>query len=156
MKKPMNPIMLFTAFCCGAFAAQAAGGLTDSADAQHISFPDARLAVSGLAWYEEDKPALRRLPLRLKDSFRAPVWSLGQQPSGGRIRFKTDSGRVAIRAQNPDSSGMHHMTTIGQSGFDIYYWGNPSPEVFKATLPKFVETLRKKYPRIRTGRWGAL
>ena len=269
-------LVLLTLFWYGAVVAQVQGGLADSAEAQHISFPDARLAVTGLAWFEEDKPALRRLPLRLKDSFRAPVWNLGQQPSGGRIRFKTDSGRIAIRAQNPDTSGMHHMTTIGQSGFDIYvddeylgsawpdksgnilkewnvgqsgvrrditlylplykgvtiqeivleasakieparrfalskpvvyygssitqggcasnpgmsyqaqvsrwlnldfinlgfsgngmgepavaeamceidaacfvldYWGNPSPEIFKATLPKFVETLRKKYPR---------
>src|SRR5437762_1849270 len=76
---------------CSALARQLNAALVDSSDAQHVSFPDARLTVNGLSWFEEDKPALRRLPLRLKDSFRAPVWSLAQQPSGGRIRFKTDS-----------------------------------------------------------------
>ncbi len=125
--------LLFMIFLWRAsFAAQGQGELVESADAKHISFPDARLTVNGLAWFGEDKPALRRLPLRLKDSFRAPVWSLAQQPSGGRIRFKTDSGRVAIRAENPDTSGMHHMTTIGQSGFDIYvdneYLGSAWPD----------------------------
>src|SRR5262249_40411454 len=49
---------------------------------QHIPFPDARFAVYGLPWFNEDKPALRRLPLRLKDRFRAPVWELAQDPSG--------------------------------------------------------------------------
>jgi len=125
--------LLFMIFLWRAsFAAQGQGELVESADAKHISFPDARLTVNGLAWFGEDKPALRRLPLRLKDSFRAPVWSLAQQPSGGRIRFKTDSGRVALRAENPDTSGMHHMTTIGQSGFDIYvdneYLGSAWPD----------------------------
>jgi hypothetical protein len=99
------------------------GQLTDSSEAQHIAFPDARLQVIGLAWFDEDKPELRRLPARLKDAFRPPVWSLAQQPSGGRIRFKTDSTKIAILAQNPDTSTMHHMTTVGQSGFDIYVNG---------------------------------
>lgn len=97
--------------------------LADSPDALRIAFPDARLTVSGLAWFGEDTPALRRLPERLKDTFRAPVWSLAQQPSGGRIRFRTDSTKIAIVAQNPDASTMHHMTTIGQSGFDLYVNG---------------------------------
>src|ERR1041385_6672304 len=132
MKTRIGPLILFITFYNHAFPAQTPGGLADSADAQHINFPDARLTVNGLAWFEEDKPVLRRFPIRLKDSFRSAVWSLAQQPSGGRIRFKTDSGRIAIRAQNPDASGMHHMTTIGQSGFDIYmddeYLGSAWPD----------------------------
>jgi GDSL-like lipase/acylhydrolase family protein/SGNH-like hydrolase/esterase family protein len=95
----------------------------ESQDSQHVAFPDARLVVSGLAWFEEDKPVLRRLPARLKDSFRPPVWSLAQQPSGGRLRFRTDSSRIGVVAANPNASTMHHMTTIGQSGFDLYLNG---------------------------------
>ena len=128
----MGVVFLLTLFHYSTLAAQAPATLTDSAEAQHINFPDPRLTVNGLAWFDEDKPVLRRLPIRLKDSFRSAVWSLAQQPSGGRIRFKTDSGRIAIRAQNPDASGMHHMTTIGQSGFDIYmndeYLGSAWPD----------------------------
>jgi len=95
----------------------------DSAESQHVAFPDDRVVVSGLAWFNEDKPVLRRLPARLKDSFRAPVWGLAQQPSGGRLRFRTDSSRVGIVASNPGSGTMHHMTSIGQSGFDLYLNG---------------------------------
>ena len=113
-----TPSFLAAFALLGAFCAPLKADLMDSTNAQHISFPDSRLTVNGLAWFDEDKPALRRLPLRSKDSFRPPVWSLAQQPSGGRIRFKTDSTKVGIRAQNPDTSGMHHMTTIGQSGVD--------------------------------------
>ena len=34
----------------------------ESADSQHVAFPDDRVVVSGLAWFNEDKPVLRRLP----------------------------------------------------------------------------------------------
>jgi len=97
-----------------------------------IDFPDNRFKVFGLAWYEEDKPALRRLPMRLKDTFRQPVWDLAQNPAGGRIRFRTYSQHVGIRAESPDTWVMNHITRIGQSGFDIYvddsFMGSVSPD----------------------------
>jgi hypothetical protein len=99
---------------------------------QHIAFPDARLAVYGLPGFNEDKPALRRLPSRLKDKLRAPVWDLAQNPSGGRIRFRTDSTRIGIMAQNPGFSNMHHMASVGENGFDLYvgvdYTGSAWPD----------------------------
>jgi len=60
MAKRMS-LVLLTFLWRATFAAQGQEGLVDSADAQHISFPDARLTVNGLAWFGEDKPALRRL-----------------------------------------------------------------------------------------------
>jgi lysophospholipase L1-like esterase len=38
------------------------------------------------------------------------------------------------------------VSEIDAACFVLDYWGNPSAEVFKETLPRFVETLRKKYP----------
>ena len=87
---------------------------------QIIAFPDPRLAVYGLPWFNEDSPVLRRLPARLKETFRPAVWNLAQDPSGGRIRFRTDSKTVGIVAQNPGFSNMHHMPSVGENGFDIY------------------------------------
>lgn len=81
------------------------------------------LNVSGLGWHTEEAPILRRLPRRLQGTFRAPVWDLAQHPSGGRFRFRTDSARLTLSAANPDTSTMHHMTTVGQSGFDLYVDG---------------------------------
>ena len=75
---------------------------------------------------------MRRLPLRLKDRLRAPVWDLAQDPSGGRIRFRTDSTRIGIVAQNPGFSNMHHMASVGENGFDLYvgldYAGSAWPD----------------------------
>jgi hypothetical protein len=106
---------------------------------QHISFPDPRLKVYGLPWFSEDQPVLRRLPLRLKDRFRPPVWDLAQDPSGGRIRFRTDSTTISIVAENPGFSNMHHMTSVGENGFDLYIgrdylnsaWPDPSGKINK-------------------------
>ena len=89
-----------------------------------MDFPNDGFCVHGLAWFEEDRPALRRLPARLKDTFRPPVWDLAQCPAGGRIMFATDSAHVGIRAKSPDFFVMNHITRIGQSGFDIYVDGN--------------------------------
>lgn len=101
-------------------------------DRQRIPFPDDRLAVHGLPWFEEDKPALRRLPARLQSQFRPAVWELAQQPSGGRIRFRTDSTTVGLVAQNPRFSNMHHMASVGENGFDLYvnreYLGSAWPD----------------------------
>ena len=99
-------------------------GAQTQPDRQRIAFPDERLAVHGLPWFNEDTPILRRLPSRLKDSFRPPVWNLAQQPSGGRIRFRTDSTTVGIVAENPAFSNMHHMASVGENGFDIYVDGS--------------------------------
>jgi len=58
---------------CASLAGKIQAGLVDSTNAQHIPFPDARLAVSGLPWFEEDKPALRRLPLQTPRDTRAEL-----------------------------------------------------------------------------------
>jgi hypothetical protein len=133
--KPMHPFsppllrmlpLVVTTFAYGPLSAEQAPAR------QHVAFPDARLEVFGLPWFGEDKPALRRLPLRLKDRFRLPVWDLAQDPSGGRIRFRTDSSRIGLAAENPGFSNMHHMASVGENGFDLYvgndYVGSAWPD----------------------------
>ena len=104
----------------------------EPATLQHIAFPDKRLAVYGLPWFGEDPPVLRRLPARLKERFRPPVWDLAQDPSGGRLRFRTDSTTIGIVAENPGFSNMHHMPSVGENGFDVYvghdYMGSAWPD----------------------------
>jgi len=87
---------------------------------QIIPFPDPRLSVCGLPWFQEDSPVLRRLPARVKDRVRPAVWDLAQSPSGGRIRFRTDSATIGLVAENPAFSNMHHMASVGENGFDLY------------------------------------
>lgn len=85
------------------------------------------LEVNGLPWFAENGGELSRLPVKLKDSYRKPVWNLAQQPSGGRIRFVTNSTTLAIRLEYPHGADMQNMHAFGQTGVDLYqgnrYWG---------------------------------
>lgn len=103
-----------------------------SSASQRFAFPDSRLPVFGLGWYEEDQPRLTRFPVRLQSSVSPSVWGLAQHPSGARVRFRTDSKQLGLRARNPSFSNMHHMPSIGENGFDVYvdgqYRASASPD----------------------------
>lgn len=78
------------------------------------------LEVDGLPWFAENGGALFRLPVKQKDTYRKPVWELAQSPSGGRIRFRTNSATLAIRLEYPEPPGMRNMHAFGQTGVDLY------------------------------------
>jgi hypothetical protein len=84
--------LLFTILVCSC-AAQ------DSVRWVHLSDP--QMEIDGLPWYGENGGELFRLPARLKDTYRKPVWDLAQSPSGARIRFRTNSSTLAIRLEYP-------------------------------------------------------
>src|SRR6185312_8942658 len=88
-----------------------------------IQLPSSQMEVDGLPWYGENSGELFRLPVRLKDTFRKPVWELAQSPSGGRIRFRTNSSTLAIRLEYPKPPNMANMHAFGQTGVDLYIDG---------------------------------
>lgn len=100
--------------------------------AQRLLITDARIVVNGLAWYAEEKPKLRRLPTRLKSTFPPKVWALAETPSGGRIRFTTDSLHLAVLAKGPSTPPAVHVTAIANGGLDAYvdgvYLGSTAPD----------------------------
>jgi lysophospholipase L1-like esterase len=106
--------------------------LWETAEARSFRIPSDPIEVAGLGWFGEEPSVLRRLPSRMKDRVSPAVWGLAQHPSGGRLRFRTDSLRLGLVAKNPDASTMHHMTSVGQNGFDVYvdgeYRGSAWPE----------------------------
>ena len=99
-----------------------AAGLLPAEDAtlRWIQPPNPQLEVDGLPWYGQNGGEFYRLPVSLKDTFRKPVWDLAQEPSGGRIRFRTNSAVLAIRLEYPEPPAMGNMHSFGQSGVDLY------------------------------------
>ncbi len=85
-----------------------------------ITLPSAQVQINGLPWYSENGGELFRLPGKLKDTYRPPVWELAQNPSGGRIRFRTNSSVVAIRLEYPGPPEGANMHAFGQTGVDLY------------------------------------
>src|SRR5262245_14423847 len=84
---------------------------------------DPRMEIRGLPWIVENKGELIRLPYRLKAELPPAVWNLGESPSGARIRFRTDSSRVAIKLAYPSAPNMTNMHAFGQTGVDLYVDG---------------------------------
>src|SRR5690242_16441589 len=87
---------------------------------QWIQLPGSGAEVDGLPWFAENDGELVRLPVKQKDTYRKPVWELAQSPSGGRIRFRTNSTTLAIRLEYPEPPGMSNMHAFGQTGVDLY------------------------------------
>ena len=88
-------------------------------------------AVSGLAWFKEDK-LYRRLPRHPKWDVREPVDQLADCPAGAQLRFRTDSKRVAIRVLLADAARNDHLTSVAQAGFDCYI-GEPGKKLYIGT-----------------------
>ncbi len=108
-----------TALFLAAVLAPRAGGEPKENAMQHIPVSDPRIQVCGLPWYAEDAPEMVRLPVRLKETFRRPLWAQALHGSGARLRFRTDSLSVDLKAAVRRQT-MHHMAPTGSAGFDIY------------------------------------
>lgn len=73
----------------------------------------------------------RRMPCDISERVSAGVKALHTNTAGGRIRFRTDSRYVSIRAVMPDNVVFPHMPFTGVSGFDMYADG----EYVKTFIP---------------------
>lgn len=127
-----SPGLFFLLALAGAGGHARGAEAWDDSSAERIAFPDARLTVSGLAWFKDESPALRRLPTRLKATIPPKAWNQAEAPSGGRIRFTTDSLTVAVIAHGTTHPPPAHITAIANGGFDLYvdggYFGSVAPD----------------------------
>ena len=96
--------------------------VTGTIQGADVNFYDVRqepFTIYGLLHSDEGEP-FRRLPLEVAERTNEGVLRLHIRTVGGRVRFKTDSSCVAIRAIQPDKNLMPHMPFLGSSGFDLY------------------------------------
>ncbi|HEY1111556.1 MAG TPA: SGNH/GDSL hydrolase family protein [Opitutaceae bacterium] len=136
--KRLRFVCLLVVATAAAISARAAA-LLDEPKSLKLALPDERLTVNGLGWWPEEKPGLARLPQRLKSAMPPKVWNLAQAPAGVRLRFATDSDRIALAATSPSTSTPVHVTAIGNAGVDLYvdgvYVGSAAPDA-KGKLEK--------------------
>ena len=91
-------------------------------DCSNLEFYDPRngdFAVEGLHWFDSEK-LYQRLPQAVEKMVTAPVWTLSCCPTGGQIRFATDSRRIVISVKNTDAKVNVTMAEIARSGCDLY------------------------------------
>lgn len=106
---------------------------------------DAEIDKTGLKFYDvKNEPfkiygiyfeggKFRRLPEKVAESVSEGVHSLHANTAGGRVRFKTDSRRIAIIVQMGVVGKMSHFALTGSSGFDLY----ADNEYYKSFVPPF-------------------
>ena len=87
---------------------------------------------------EATETRYERLPARLRDVTRPPVWHLGKNTAGLAIRFRTDSPRISVRWENVNDfycCGMNHMAPAGVKGLDLYCLENGVWTYVNTALP---------------------
>lgn len=104
-------------------------------DALRFLSPDAPpFELNGFPWREKGAP-FRRFPDDLKPGILPPlVDSLADFPSGGELRFRTDSSRILIWAEFSAIHRISRMAETGVMGFDLYC-GKEGEERFCGVLP---------------------
>ena len=80
-------------------------------------------------FYEDGR--FRRLPADFAKSINENIVRLHTHTAGGRIRFRTDSSFVAIKAVMPQIGRMPHFALTCSAGFDLYVGTN---EKYKKTF----------------------
>src|SRR3954454_1350879 len=109
---------------CSMFGIHTSSLMLAAAVLSWISPNDPRFEIRGLPWIVENKGEFIRLPYRLKAELPPAVWNLGESPSGARIRFRSNSTRLAIKLAYPSAPNMNNMHAFGQTGVDLYINGS--------------------------------
>ena len=96
-------------------------------------------------YFDEGFGAYRRMPKAIADTVNPGVSGLSSNTSGGRLRFRTNSPYVAIRAILPTPPLMNHMPLSGSAGFSLYqnrsYAGKYTPKMEEAIAARETRSL---------------
>ena len=84
-----------------------------------LDIKEAPFAIYGVS-YDEKRGMYTRMPQEIAEQVSAEVAELNPNTAGGRVRFRTDSKFIGIRAVMKTDFLMPHITLVGQSGFDLY------------------------------------
>ncbi|MBQ4575296.1 MAG: hypothetical protein IJA85_08905 [Clostridia bacterium] len=88
-----------------------------------LIFRDCRetpFSLHGLLCPSEERPYFHRLPLNVAKAASDAVVYLSSHTAGGRVRFRTDSPYIAIRALLHNIEKANHFSITGSAGFDLY------------------------------------
>ena len=90
--------------------------------------------IHGIFWSEGK---FRRMPREVAEATSPGVLSLHHSTAGGRVRFVTDSARVAIIAELWALGKMPHFALTGSVGFDVYADDGSGDRYAGSLIPPF-------------------
>ncbi len=88
-----------------------------------LCFYDAEQAPFRVYGVQRDDGCYRRMPEAVAAKVSSGVLTLHSKTAGGRLRFVTDSPRIAIRAEMDNFHLSPHFAFTGVAGFDLYLDG---------------------------------
>lgn len=98
--------------------------------------------IHGLMAPSEDAPFFHRIPRSVAEAVNPGVAYLYPQSAGGRVRFRTDSSRIAARVNMLEFSSNPKFSILFVAGMDLYLDGQ-----FKKILPPPID-LKDTYTAI--------
>lgn len=104
--------------------------------------------IQNQGWTNEISQTYTRLPARMKELVREPVWNLSQDNAGLAIHFYTNSAAIKIRYQISGPYDMNHMPATGKSGVDLYAIGSDGQWMLHTDKFIFEDTVNYIYNRI--------
>lgn len=81
---------------------------------------DTLKVLEGQAWPGELSGFYNRLPSRVQQTVRAPVWGLSKNSAGLQLRFQTNADEIIVKYTVAGTIQMPHMPATGVSGVDLY------------------------------------
>ena len=77
--------------------------------------------IYGLLLPESAGSSFLRIPARVAEGINQDVAALNHNTAGGRVRFRTNSPYIAIRAKLDFINRASHIALTGSAGLDLYY-----------------------------------
>ncbi len=105
--------------------------------------------VGGQAWPGETESFYDRLPVRMKEQVRKPVWNLSKDAAGLMIRFRSDAGHIVVRYGVSGSLAYPHMPATGRSGIDLYARDSQGRWMWVRGRYAFGDTIKYDFTGIR-------
>lgn len=104
------------------------------ASAQPIYHDASEFPLSGKI-SNDTETRYERLPAKLKDVSRPPVWGLGKNTAGLAVRFRSDSRQIAVKWEVLTDRKMNHMAPTGTKGLDLYCLENGAWTYVNTAIP---------------------
>ena len=108
---------------------------------ESIVFYDVRkppFSIHGL-YRPESEPTFRRVPADVAASVSERVAIRANQPSGGRVRFTTDSDVLVLRVHTGRKEQDFHVSPMLESGVDVYMNTARGPRFVSSMRPEFAD-----------------
>jgi len=85
--------------------------------------------------FTDTQTRYERLPGRLENATRKPVWNLSKNCSGLAVRFRTNSTVIAAKWEVSGDVFMNHFTMTGIKGLDLYALKNGEWQFVNSARP---------------------